>query len=163
MLRRQAFQVDLAKRYYYDLPEEQHDVHINLIDLEKVKYGQPYKVRIVLEVSCANDFSYKPPLTDFVQYSMFLQSFNSIWYFSTDHDPIFQNKSRQIRTLKAVVTTASVYYTGIPANPIKRADGEFALAGGQSETLALQVHPEEYMDQVWPLSHFSVFFSVKYH
>ena len=64
---------------------------------------------------------------------------------------MFQNKSRQIRTLKAVVTTGSVYYTGIPANPIKRADGEFALAGGQSETLALQVHPEEYMDQVWSL------------
>ena len=80
-----------------------------------------------------------------------------------DHDSMFQNKSRQIRTLKAVVTTGSVYYTGIPANPIKRADGEFALAGGQSETLALQVHPEEYMDQVWPLSHFSVFFFVKYH
>ena len=57
MLRRQAFQVDLAKRYYYDLPEEQHDVHIKLIDLEKVKYGQPYKVRIVLEVSCANDMN----------------------------------------------------------------------------------------------------------
>ena len=57
MLRRQTFQVDLAKRYYYDLPEEQHDVHIKLIDLEKVKYGQPYKVRIVLEVSCANDMN----------------------------------------------------------------------------------------------------------
>ena len=43
-------EVDLARRYYYDLPEDKHDVSIKMVDLEKVKYGQPYKVRITLEV-----------------------------------------------------------------------------------------------------------------
>ena len=43
-------EVDLARRYYYDLPEDKHDVSIKMVDLEKVKYGRPYKVRITLEV-----------------------------------------------------------------------------------------------------------------
>ena len=46
------------------------------------------------------------------------------------------------------MSTSSVYYTGIVAHPIKRAMGEFVLAGGQCETLALEVHPGEYLDRV---------------
>ena len=46
------------------------------------------------------------------------------------------------------MSSGSVYYTGVSAVPIKRAEGEFVLAGGQAETLALQVHPEEYLDKL---------------
>ena len=41
---------DLARRYYYSSPEESHDVYMELVELDKVKYGKPYKVRIILEV-----------------------------------------------------------------------------------------------------------------
>lgn len=37
---------------YYDYPgKEKEDVLIELVELEKVKYGDPYKARIKLEVN----------------------------------------------------------------------------------------------------------------
>ncbi len=36
---------------YYDLPDKgTEDVFMDLVDLEKVSYGQPYKARVMLEV-----------------------------------------------------------------------------------------------------------------
>ena len=40
---------------YYDYPaKEREDVHIEMADLEKVKYGDIFKGRVTLEV-CNND------------------------------------------------------------------------------------------------------------
>ena len=37
---------------YYDYPsKEKEDVLIELVELEKVKYGEPYKARVKLEVN----------------------------------------------------------------------------------------------------------------
>ena len=78
---------------------------MEIVEVAKVKYGNPYKARVVLE-----------------------------------------NKARQTRTLKAVMTSSSVFYTGVTANPIKKAQGVFELSPGQRETLAMTVHPDEYME-----------------
>lgn len=38
-----------------------------------------------------------------------------------------KNKSNQIRTIQAVLSAGSVYYTGIKAHLVKRASGDFVL------------------------------------
>lgn len=38
-----------------------------------------------------------------------------------------KNKSNQIRTIQAVLSAGSVYYTGIKARLVKRASGDFVL------------------------------------
>ena len=57
-----------------------------------------------------------------------------------------ENRSNQVRTLKAVVSCNSIYYTGILANLVKKSQGEFELQPGQEETVAMKVYPEEYLD-----------------
>ena len=44
-----------------------------------------------------------------------------------------ENRSNQVRTLKAVVSCNSIYYTGILANLVKKSQGEFELQPGQSK------------------------------
>merc|ERR1719412_457320 len=58
---------------------------------------------------------------------------------------MLENRSNQPRTLKAVFSCNSIYYTGVIANLIKKAQGEFTLEGGEKETLVMTVHPEDYM------------------
>ncbi len=81
-----------------------------------------------------------------------------------------QNRSRSARTVKALLSSSSVYYTGITANPVKKAQGEFVLAPGQSEskttlhfpiitttndnvccaedTLSLTIRPDDYLGRL---------------
>lgn len=49
---------------------------------------------------------------------------------------IFQNRSGQNRTLKALLSSSSIYYTGITAALVKKAQGEFVLKPGQSNERA---------------------------
>ena len=46
----------------------------------------------------------------------------------------FQNLSNEPRTLDALLSSSSIFYTGVTANPISRAHGEFVLGPGQSKT-----------------------------
>ena len=48
-----------------------------------------------------------------------------------------QNLSNEHRTLDALLSSSSIYYTGVTANPISRAHGEFVLAPGQSKYTSL--------------------------
>ena len=43
--------VDKAMTYYQVPSAEKEDVKMDLIELESIKYGEPYKARIALEVS----------------------------------------------------------------------------------------------------------------
>ena len=115
---------------YYDYPsKEREDVFVELADLDKVKYGEVFKGRILLEVSIT--FLARVPC------SIKLHHYH-IYCFMTylfiyDPSVLFQNRSNQVRTLKAVVSCNSIYYTGILANLVKKSQGEFELQPGQSK------------------------------
>ncbi|XP_060814180.1 hemocyte protein-glutamine gamma-glutamyltransferase-like [Bombus pascuorum] len=59
-----------------------------------------------------------------------------------------KNKSNQIRTIQAVLSAGSVYYTGIKANLVKRASGDFVLQPHASEQLRLRVTVDDYLDKL---------------
>ena len=44
-----------------------------------------------------------------------------------------KNKSNQPRTIQAILSAGSVYYTGVKANLVKRANGDFVLQPNSSE------------------------------
>ena len=110
---------------YYDYPsKEREDVFVELADLDKVKYGEVFKGRILLEVS--TKFFTRVPGSFFIYCFM---TYPLIY----DLLGLFQNRSNQVRTLKAVVSCNSIYYTGILANLVKKSQGEFELQPGQSK------------------------------
>ncbi|XP_068986824.1 hemocyte protein-glutamine gamma-glutamyltransferase-like [Bombus flavifrons] len=59
-----------------------------------------------------------------------------------------KNKSNQIRTIQAVLSAGSVYYTGIKAHLVKRASGDFVLQPHASEQLKLRVTVDDYLDKL---------------
>ncbi|XP_013781493.1 hemocyte protein-glutamine gamma-glutamyltransferase isoform X3 [Limulus polyphemus] len=59
-----------------------------------------------------------------------------------------QNKSSETRTVSAVLSASSVYYTGITARKIKRENGNFSLQPHQKEILSIKVSPDEYLDKL---------------
>ncbi|XP_040568982.1 hemocyte protein-glutamine gamma-glutamyltransferase [Lepeophtheirus salmonis] len=59
-----------------------------------------------------------------------------------------ENVSNEPRTLNCLVSSSSMYYTGIKAFQISRAKGIFVLQPGQKETLALTVEPEAYITKL---------------
>ncbi|XP_003491121.1 hemocyte protein-glutamine gamma-glutamyltransferase [Bombus impatiens] len=59
-----------------------------------------------------------------------------------------KNKSNQIRTIQAVLSAGSVYYTGIKAHLVKRASGDFVLQPHASEQLRLRVTVDDYLDKL---------------
>lgn len=52
-----------------------------------------------------------------------------------------ENKSNEVRTIKAILSAGSVYYTGIKANIVKRASGSFALQPHSRESKTIFLHP----------------------
>lgn len=44
-----------------------------------------------------------------------------------------KNKSEEVRTINAVLSAGSVFYTGIKANQVKKAQGEFKVKPGASK------------------------------
>ncbi len=100
--------VDKAALYYDETDNgAREDVFMDLQELERIQYGQPYTARIWLH-----------------------------------------NKSGETRTLKALVSSSSLYYTGVSANLIKKAKGEFRLRPGQRDSLALDVRVEDYAEKL---------------
>uniref|UniRef100_T1J480 Transglutaminase-like domain-containing protein n=1 Tax=Strigamia maritima TaxID=126957 RepID=T1J480_STRMM len=59
-----------------------------------------------------------------------------------------QNKSKQKRSIFAVLTATSIYYTGISYDTIKKEKKEFVLRPQQSETLTLEVKADEYIHKL---------------
>nr|CAD7265055.1 unnamed protein product [Timema shepardi] len=58
------------------------------------------------------------------------------------------NKSNSVKTVKAILSAASVYYTGIKAHLIKKASGDFQVQPKSKELLKLTVKPEDYLDKL---------------
>lgn len=59
-----------------------------------------------------------------------------------------ENRSEEDRTITAVLSASSVFYTGATAHRLKKAQGTFTLAPGARETLEIQVPPEEYIHKL---------------
>ncbi|XP_033341899.2 hemocyte protein-glutamine gamma-glutamyltransferase [Megalopta genalis] len=59
-----------------------------------------------------------------------------------------KNKSDQPRTIQAILSAGSVYYTGIKANLVKRASGDFVLQPNATEQLRLTVTEDDYLDKL---------------
>ena len=58
------------------------------------------------------------------------------------------NKSRQDRTVRVVLSSSSVFYTGVRANLVKKGSGEFKLGGNEQESMSMEIYPEDYMSRV---------------
>ena len=59
-----------------------------------------------------------------------------------------KNKSNETRTIQAILSAGSVYYTGVKANLVKRASGDFALQPNAAEQLRLTVTVNDYLDKL---------------
>lgn len=59
-----------------------------------------------------------------------------------------ENRSTEERTISAVLTAGSVYYTGTAANDIKKSQGVFTLPGGKNDTIRIHVTPDEYISKM---------------
>lgn len=51
------------------------------------------------------------------------------------------NKSNQVRNVKAVLSAGSVFYTGIKAKMVKRAQGEFKVQPNSSKISYIVISP----------------------
>lgn len=58
------------------------------------------------------------------------------------------NNSDESRTIGAMLSCASVFYTGATAHDIKKSQGTFTVKAGQKETLKIRVKPEDYLDKL---------------
>ncbi|KDR22723.1 Hemocyte protein-glutamine gamma-glutamyltransferase [Zootermopsis nevadensis] len=58
------------------------------------------------------------------------------------------NRSDNERSVQAVLSAASIYYTGIKAHVIKKATGDFKVGPKAKEMLRLTVKPEEYLEKL---------------
>lgn len=59
-----------------------------------------------------------------------------------------ENRSDEIRNISAMLSASSIFYTGAASQPIKKAQGTFAVKAGESEVLRIHVTPEEYLDKL---------------
>lgn len=59
-----------------------------------------------------------------------------------------ENMSSERRTITAVLSSSSVYYTGITARKVKRARGSFVLQPKQKEELGIEVTSDDYYDKL---------------
>lgn len=93
--------------YIYDIPANlTEDVVFDLIEIEDVKYGDPFNVVVNLE-----------------------------------------NRSNEVRTIDAMLSASSVYYTGITISTLKKASGTFQIQPGQKETMRIRVTLEDYQSK----------------
>lgn len=59
-----------------------------------------------------------------------------------------QNNASEERTIRAVLSSSSVYYTGTFAKDIKKAQGKFKVGPGQKETMRMNVSVNDYLDKL---------------
>ncbi|BES89269.1 Transglutaminase family [Nesidiocoris tenuis] len=88
----------------YDFPAEgQEDVFFDLVEIDKIHFGQPFDLTVNIE-----------------------------------------NRSNEVRNIDAVLTSDSIFYTGVTVHRLKRAEGHFQMEPHSSQILRCQVLPEEY-------------------
>lgn len=86
------------------------DVFFDLIEQEKVAWGQPFNIQVHFQVFQINIHS-------------IISHFNIF--------PInFKNRSQEMRTITAFLSANSVYYTGVTARRLGRNDRQFVLQPG---------------------------------
>ncbi|KAG7205076.1 hypothetical protein KM043_005453 [Ampulex compressa] len=59
-----------------------------------------------------------------------------------------KNKSSESRTIQAILSAGSVYYTGVKAHLVKRASGDFIMQPNATEQLRLTVTVDDYLDKL---------------
>lgn len=59
-----------------------------------------------------------------------------------------ENRATEERTIHAVVSSSSVYYTGTFAKDIKKAQGKFKVGPGQKETMRMVVKTADYLSKL---------------
>ncbi|XP_044019930.1 hemocyte protein-glutamine gamma-glutamyltransferase-like isoform X1 [Aphidius gifuensis] len=58
------------------------------------------------------------------------------------------NKSSELRTVRAILWAGSVYYNGVKANLVKRAEGTFVMEPNVTEQLKLHINVDDYLDEL---------------
>ncbi|KAF5296194.1 hypothetical protein FQA39_LY12648 [Lamprigera yunnana] len=56
-----------------------------------------------------------------------------------------KNKGNEVRNIRAVLSASSVFYTGVKASLIKKAEGTFSVNANSSETMRLTVKADDYL------------------
>lgn len=59
-----------------------------------------------------------------------------------------ENRSNEKRTISAVISATSIYYTGAPGTIIKKAQDTFSVNPGQKEILKISVTSQEYLNKL---------------
>ncbi|KAK4873340.1 hypothetical protein RN001_015369 [Aquatica leii] len=59
-----------------------------------------------------------------------------------------KNKSNEVRNIRAVMSASSVFYTGVKAQLIKKAEGSFSVPPNQSEIMRLTVAADDYLTKM---------------
>jgi transglutaminase 1 len=93
---------------FYEVPTKvNEDVFFDLIELEKIAFGQPFNVTVQI-----------------------------------------QNRSTEMRTVTAILSAHSIYYTGVTARRLGRADRQLVLQPGAREAFQVRVGWEDYRDKI---------------
>ena len=104
-----ARSVDRAQSMYENRPVSE-DVSFDLIEQDKIAYGQPFNVQFLVQVST---------------YLFFYLACYYLYCYCYK-----QNRSQETRTISAVLSANSVYYTGVVARRLGRTDCQFVLQPG---------------------------------
>ncbi|XP_031346704.1 hemocyte protein-glutamine gamma-glutamyltransferase-like [Photinus pyralis] len=58
------------------------------------------------------------------------------------------NKSDEVRHIRAVLSSSSVFYTGVKAKLIKKAEGSFSVPPRSTETMRLEIRADDYLNKL---------------
>lgn len=100
----------------YDFPAKTpEDVFFDLVEIDKIAFGQPFSVTVHFQVTFT------------LSHIMF-----HFGYCVTNANVKMQNRSSEMRTISAVLSASSIYYTGITARRLTRSERQLVLQPGQS-------------------------------
>jgi len=100
--------VERSSSTLYEFPGKVNDdVIFDLVEMDKVAYGQPFTVSVQI-----------------------------------------QNRSAEMRTVTAILSASSIYYTGASGRRLGRVDRQLVLQPGQRETLQVRAAFEDYRDKI---------------
>lgn len=97
-------------------PKANEDVFFDLIEQDKIAYGQPFSVTVQI-----------------------------------------QNRSSEMRTIMAILSASSVYYTGVTARRLGRNERQLVLQPGARETMQVRISWDDYRDKIVDYGHIKVY------
>jgi transglutaminase 1 len=109
------------------------DVYFDLIEQDKVAWGQPFNLQVHIQV---------------LYYTPIFSCFFRILFANLSIE-LLQNRSQEMRTITTILSANSVYYTGVTARRLGRNDRQFVLQPGGRTLL-------------FPLTNFTPPFGAKY-